>query len=148
MILVKKLQQRTPKDLEFLVKYLGSTPFLKDLKLPPQTLSPLLAHFHLEHSTKDKYVIRHGQAASSFFVILDGTVSLWSPVRPQAMLKPLHHFRVKLQEAIQNSETKLEGFNFKFHIEPFEIETDRRPIYCTYSDFKKLCSSDQGEEFV
>ena len=77
MILVKKPQQRTPKDLDFLVKYLGSTPFLKDLKLPPQTLSPLLAHFHLEHSTKDKYVIRHGQAASAFFIILDGTVSIW-----------------------------------------------------------------------
>ena len=105
MILAKKSRQRTPKDLDFLVKYLGSTPFLKGLKLPPQNLSPLLALFQLEHSTKDKYIIRYGQAASSFFIILDGTVSLWSPVRPQAMLKPLHHFRVKLKEAIQSSET-------------------------------------------
>ena len=93
-------------------------------------------------------MIRHGQAASQFFIILDGTCSIWQPVRPQAMLKPLHRLRLKLQEAIREGVTELKGFSFRFHIEPFEIEADRRPMYCTYDDFKKLCSTDQGEEFT
>lgn len=36
---------------------------------------------------------------------------------------------------------------FRFHLDPFEdLEKDRRPVYCTFDEFKMLCSKETPRE--
>ena len=61
------------------------------------------------------------------------------------MVKPLQKLTTKLKSAILSRGDKNSSINFKFHMNPFKIDEDKRPSYCTYKEFKHLCSRDCNE---
>ena len=42
---------------------------------------------------KDKYMIKCNDIAEEFFIVLEGHVSVWVPIKPKMALKPLHKLR-------------------------------------------------------
>ena len=52
-----------------------------------------------------------------------------------AMLKPLHRLRQKIVHAIRTEATDIHDFEFKFHLEPYEIEIENDKNYCSFDDF-------------
>ena len=42
---------------------------------------------------KDNYLIRHGTDGDAFYIILEGEVSIWEPVAPRDIVKPLLKFK-------------------------------------------------------
>ena len=99
--------------------------------------------------------MRYGQTRSSLFIILDGEASVWIPVKPRQLLKPLQKLRAKIMQSVQRAQVsypRYDGgetadFEFRFHLDPFKIEANRQPKYCRYEDFCNLCSADSSEEF-
>lgn len=58
----------------------------------------------------------------SFYIILEGRVSIWTPVKPKAMLRTLKKLQKKVEVAItskQKTGAQLKGFSFEFHLDPF-----------------------------
>ena len=63
-------------------------------------------------------------------------MSVWAPINPRQVLKPLQSLRLKVLEAVQLTQGNLEkfkklddeepdGFEFKFHLDPFQVEEGR-----------------------
>ena len=67
---------------------------------------------HSQRVSNGKYVFKHGDEASQFYIVLDGIVSAWEPVKLRNMLKPILKLRQKAKKAIEDSEEKLDGFSF------------------------------------
>lgn len=85
---------------------------------------------------------------SDFYIVLRGKVSVWMPVKPPDIIQPLLQFKEKIRSTI-NSGTipkNIDEMGLKFHIEP--IEVDRRPEYCNFKQFKRLCSDKAPREQV
>ena len=131
-----------------LMEHISDTRFFQELKLKPPQLSLVMAELGLERASKDKYVVKYGDTDSQFFIVLDGSLSVWEPVKIRQMLKPLHNLRLKLIEAIEHASETLSGFSFRFHLDPFKVEAGRRPAYCRFEDFQRLCPHDLSAEFT
>ena len=40
-----------------------------------------MAELGLERASKDKYVVKYGDTESQLFIVLDGSLSVWEPVK-------------------------------------------------------------------
>ena len=72
----------------------------------------VMSMLHSQRVSNGKYVFKHGDEASQFYIVLDGIVSAWEPVKLRNMLKPILKLRQKAKKAIEDSEEKLDGFSF------------------------------------
>ena len=68
-----------------------------------EQLNQVVSQLCLDRSGKDQYVVRYGQMRSSMFIILDGQVSVWQPIKPRALLKPLQKLRIKMLKAVERT---------------------------------------------
>ena len=62
-----------------------------------------------------------GEKATYMGILMSGTLSSWTPMSNSAMQKPLFRLREHLIQAIKTQAAELVGFEFKFHLDPFEI---------------------------
>ena len=75
-------------------------------------------------------------------------MSVWVPLRPRQFLKSLHRWKTQVQSAIRVCAEEISDFNFKFHLDPDEINDESDSMYCTYADFRNLVSSDCSEKML
>lgn len=61
----------------------------------------VMSKLHSQRVSNAKYVFRHKDEPSQFYVVLDGTVSEWQPIRLRNMLKPILKLRQKAKKAIE-----------------------------------------------
>ena len=52
-------------------------------------LTRVMAQFQLESAEDDKYIVRYGEDRSSFFIVIQGELSAWKPIKPEGLLKSL-----------------------------------------------------------
>lgn len=130
-ILVKENSERNKRDLNTLVDHIKHTRFLKELKMKQKQLKKVAQALQYKDLKSCNYLIKYGQEGDDFFIILDGEVSVWVPVAPADIVKPLEKFKEKVKSAILTKSSELPSFGF--HIEPFKIE--KRPAYCSINDF-------------
>ena len=97
---------------------------------------------------KDFYVIKYGETGTKFFIMLEGSVSVWIPFPATAILNPLHRLRQRVKKAIISDHAKIKDFNFCFYLDPLVVEDERRATYCNFVDFQDHCCADQSEEFA
>ena len=107
-----------------------------------------MLQMNLERISKEHYVFQYGQQPSKYYIILEGQVSMWTPVKPRNMLKPLLKLRRKIVETVRSRKEEFDDFSFQFHLDPFEIEKGRRPAYCRFEDFLKLCAMESSQSFT
>ena len=70
---------------------------------------------------KDAYVIKYGAIGDDFYITIKGSVSVWLPVEPAEIIKPLQKFKRRVKSAILSS-VQSEKINFQFYLDPFKIE--------------------------
>ena len=61
----------------------------------------VMSMLHSQRVSNGKYVFNYGDEASQFYVVLDGTVSEWQPIKLRNMFKPLLKLRSKVKKAIE-----------------------------------------------
>ena len=57
----------------------------------------------LEFAQQGKEIVTFGAVADDFYIILEGSVSVWIPVHPEDMAKPLLKFKQRVKSAILSS---------------------------------------------
>lgn len=143
-ILKKTSTYLTKRDLLVLVDYFKSTRFLKSLKLKPHQLKNVVQQLHYMQIDAGKEVVKYGSKAENFYIIIEGSVSVWVPVDPADMIKPLQKFKQKIKSAVLATNT-VEEIEFSFMIEPFAVENKLRTPYCTKTDFSYLCAKNMPQ---
>ena len=101
----------------------------------------------LKHKSmrSDNYLIKYGVEGDDFYIIVEGEVSVWVPVPPEQIVKPLEKFKERVKSAILAKSADTIPL-FQFHIEPFK--TDRRPAYCSFFDFTYLCAKETPHDMA
>mmetsp|Transcript_4756 Transcript_4756/g.7181 ORF Transcript_4756/g.7181 Transcript_4756/m.7181 type:complete len:100 (-) Transcript_4756:551-850(-) len=74
--LEKPASQRTEVEIEQVVNFLKTIQFFKDRKIKHKDMMELVSAFRLESFPDGHNVINHGEAGNSFFIILQGIVSV------------------------------------------------------------------------
>ena len=144
-ILNKKSVSRDKQELNFLIEHLNKVRFLKELKMRPNQLKKVAQKLNYQNSKAKNYLFKYGEEGEDFYIIIEGEVSVWVPVPPEQMIKPLEKFKEKVKNTICNRSASTFPL-FQFHIEPFKTESN--PAYCTYKDFTCLCAKEAPEELL
>ena len=58
----------------------------------------------LERKSCGTYVLTYNDMPESFYIILEGRVSIWTPVKPKAMLRTLKKLQKKVEVAITSKQ--------------------------------------------
>lgn len=114
-------------DLAILWALLGTSKFFRSVNLNHLQREEVLAQMGLERKSAGVFVLNYSDVADQFYIILEGKVSVWVPVKPKSMLHPLKKLQKKVEAAITSQldiATKLSGFSFKFHLDPYLIDTE------------------------
>ena len=115
--------------------------------MKPQELNQVVKKLVHKKVDKNSYVIKYGDIGDEFLIVTKGEVSVWLPVDPTEMLKPLKKFKEKVKSAILTKKW-VETIEFKFHLDPSELAGDASADYCTIDQFKILCSAETPPSMV
>ena len=97
-ILFKPAEQRSTYELRNLVPLISDIAYFSKLKLKPYELNEVCSGLEYRVVNKDSFVINYGEQGDLFYIILKGKVSVWQPVPPDQMRRPMKRF----QEIIKN----------------------------------------------
>lgn len=77
--LQKPLEHRNDADLKLLMPYVKAVPYFKQNKFKDKELADICQRLRYDIIYKGKNITKHGEHGDKFYIILQGTVSVWLP---------------------------------------------------------------------
>ena len=82
--------------------------FFKERKLKQHEMNEVCGGLEYSSKPKNAFVIRYGEIGDLFYIILKGRVSVWVPMMPDKMRRPIQKFK----EMLRNKTDRPDDFKF------------------------------------